>query len=752
MAFLGGLFERKAANSSGSNGGAAVSRAISQSPGRYGMLSSVGSWDIDKAIGDAYERDLWVYRCVDAIATNQSRIPIVHRMGDARTGTIKQSPRLHTLLNVRPNIYETAQQMRYRLSAISLLSRKGAFIEVVGGIENPESLHLLPPQSVEPVPHPTRFVEGYWVLGQGFTRTWLKPEQVIWVKIKPHPIDPYQQMTPLVAAGLSVETDLLARLFNRNFLNNDGRPGLLVTVRGQMSPGDAEEIKRRFGGGASQAGQTTVIEGDGMDVADLGATPRDAQWQESLSTSKEDILLAFGVPESILGNASGRTFDNADAEYENFWTHTMLPHCDALAASLDPFTGDLTDADVLAYDYSTVDVLQRQERRRQDAIIDRYLKGVITWNEMREEIGLDSWSEPLAARIIVMASGLAFGKTGEDTAGITKIPSVGGGADPGDSMKAIAAAGAEMGARKGSRQLGNVLAARALQLAGKSAIMDAALFDTEGDAVPLAESKTADIIDAVVVAPYFDERKTAEDQIDGLLISLSSRQAGVITQRLTHAKALQHTRHWVGEDKAGNKPLDPYYAVETERWISEVRDDFERILGPLLKREAKRVAADMDDNSLARPHVGEQAIITRDTLSDVLDIVEQSVRNQSDRIAKKVQQMDEDGASMADIKAEVAKLIGTRSSWRKSLREHVVGSALEGVRHDIYETAGPKLKKTWNSENDDRVRHSHKKMDQKTVKMTDNFEVGQTLMRFPHDPLAPPEEVVNCRCWLTYSM
>lgn len=749
MGFLDSLFERKAAT----GGTAAVSRAISQSPSRHGMWGSTGNWDVDKAVAEAYEKDLWVFRCIDAIASNQAGIPILHRIGDSRTGRLKQSPKLMTLLNVRPNNYETAWQFRYRLSTQLNLSRKGAFIEIVGDPQNPDSLHLLPPQGVEPIPHPTKFVSGYKVKSADnqFSEITLKPSQVIWVKLKPHPIDPYQQMTPLIALGMSIETDILARMFNRNFLRNDGRPGLLVSVRGQINPDDAAELKRRFGGGPQQAGQVSVIEGEGMDVVDFGATPRDAQWSESIASSKEDILLGFGVPESVMGNASGRTFDNADAEYEMFWTHTMKKHCDGIAAAFDVFTGDVNDSEVIAYDYDTIDVLQRQERRRQDAIIDRWSRGVITWNEMRKAIGLTQWTEALAARIIVLPSGFAMAEDGDDQAKIMQLPNVQVGADPGQAMSDIAQQGARLGAAAGQRQLGNILAARALQLAGKSDQPDG------DDADPFVREQ--DIVDAIIVHPYLAERKELEATLDGVLIGMSSRQESVVADRLAHTKSRKGTRHWEenGEVKAvpglpSLKPLDPLYAVEIDRWARETRDDFQRVLTPVLRREARRVAADMARQNMDKPSVPDTQAIVEAMLADVLQLVEISVRNQSTRIADKITALDKDGKAIPEITKEVRNLVGTRSSWRKALTGQITTTALEGVKHDVYALGSRKMRKTWNTEDDEKVRDSHFHVDGKTLKMDELFWVGETMMAYPGQPGADIKEVAGCRCWLTFQV
>ena len=61
--------------------------------------------------------------------------------------------------------------------------------------------------------------------------------------------------------------------------------------------------------------------------------------------------------------------------------------------------------------------------------------------------------------------------------------------------------------------------------------------------------------------------------------------------------------------------------------------------------------------------------------------------------------------------------------------------------------------KTWNGVMDKRERETHVMMEQHTIPIEDPFNVNGSLMMFPTDDSmgADAEEIVNCRCWLTYS-
>ena len=87
-----------------------------------------------------------------------------------------------------------------------------------------------------------------------------------------------------------------------------------MVIRGEIDDDDKDEIKNRFRGNFSKTGNVTVLSADdGVDYVDTSSSPRDASYVEMRQITKEEILAAFGVPESVIGNASNA---NSRAEDE----------------------------------------------------------------------------------------------------------------------------------------------------------------------------------------------------------------------------------------------------------------------------------------------------------------------------------------------------------------------------------------------------------------------------------------------------
>ncbi len=355
------------------------------------------SWDIERAMTQAMLKVIPIFRAVHVISDAQARLPFQVNQG-GEDGPEVEGHDLVRILNQRANPDEAAYVFRYRLSAQVLLSRKGAFVELVKDrLGNLRHAYLLDPRKTNPVVakdvntktpvgnEPKGVVESFEVdLGQG-EKDRLDPENVIWFRL-PHPFEPLKGMTPLEAAGLTIDIDVLARLYNRTFLQNDGRPGGIVGVKGDMDDDVAEDLDSRFNAGTRGAGRITIIEADGLDFVDTAVSPRDAQYIQALATTKADLLGAFGVPESLAyGNASQRTFDNVDAERYIFWDPTMLGH---LALIGDGFNlADGSDETYSHFDTSGVDVLQRVEIAHRGEMREEVKDGLRTLDSYLEATG-----------------------------------------------------------------------------------------------------------------------------------------------------------------------------------------------------------------------------------------------------------------------------------------------------------------------------------------------------------------------------
>lgn len=761
--FLRGLFETKGVPQN------PIPRATSNSRGGLytGAIPNIQAWDTDQALTKGYERVIWVYRCVDAIASNASKVPIVVREYDDEDGKIVPDDDLLKLLNRRTNKYETAQQFRYRVVSQALLSRRGVFIEVIRNrAGRPSELHILPPDTTTPITDAEKYVSGYRVqtTAQGIVE--LEPDRVIWIRTKPHPTDVYAQMTPLVSAGIAADTDFLARLYNRNFLANDGRPGMLVAVQGQLGDEDAEEIKRRFSGGPQKAGQTTVIEADGISATDLGSNPRDVQWQAAVQGSKEDILLAFGVPESVLGNASGRTFDNADAEYEIFWTVTMQPILDAVAAGFDILTpGGMEDNLVVAHDYSKIDVLQRQERQRHATAMAEFQAGTLTIDQYLKAIGRPTFDQP-GTKVLWIPQGMVpIGKDEATTKAAAELQVVGMGqpADP----SAEAQAGAYMGANMARQQVLNDNMARALRLAGKH---DSPFGQTKALLPNRPPDDDAVLAEVFPMHPYLMERIQLEAEIGGHIAAWSNRQERAVIERLGGVKARKHTRHWEGTP--GTKALDAIYVVNPDQWADDLADSLSDVLEAIAEKQALKAAralkkAGVLDKLLAdgqadpkgrtaldmllgsADYLGRNRVLQRPSQA-VQAMIRDSALRQSQRVADRITELDAQGEDLGVIKKEVQAMIGSRSSWKKGLGIAAATSIMEGARNEVYALGGKYIKRIWRTVHDERVRPTHRKAFGQKRSATNPFLVGRAHLMYPGDLAGPIEETANCRCWTEF--
>ena len=117
-----------------------------------------------------------------------------------------------------------------------------------------------------------------------------------------------------------------------------------------------------------------------------------------------------------------------------------------------------------------------------------------------------------------------------------------------------------------------------------------------------------------------------------------------------------------------------------------------------------------------------------------------------DTVAKRVRKNNPDatGAEIRDVFSNdeawnraAARTLATEAATDTAIELHPLIEDATGERHDVL----------WVSRGDHKVRRSHRSIHGKVRRVGKSFKPHLTL-RFPGDPLAPLNEVINCRCAL----
>lgn len=686
------------------------------------------NWDVQRAFEEGVRRVTWSFRAIDAIAGNQARLPMILRKDNDPHGQVVRKNDLLTILNSKTNEGENSFIFRYRLSSQLLLSTRGVFIEVIrGNGGQPVSLHLLPPEITAPVPDPKTFVKHFEVeLGNGEKKK-ISPKDVIWLR-RPHPLDPYLSLTPLEAAGLAVETETLARIYNRNFLLNDGRGGAMLILNGELNEDDRRELIARHSGGPGKAGSFSVIAAeDGAEYFDLGTNPREAGYAELRQITKEEILAAFGVPESIIGNASGRTFANAAEEGKIFWMETMAPHLEIIARGMD----ELDEQYYVGFDTSKVPILELAEQERNRFLMDEFTSGLTSANEYRDGTGRKAVKSDLADSLLINPNLTSIGNTKKRM-------------DPFVQNPALANAPLDVQSGEtpilefpeGTPEDGSA----AQQLADDPNVPNFDQF--EAAAAAQDEIRTKALDDMLTKAEAETERW--ETILGSTLDRFFDRQERVIKEKVNGKKAQAALA-------AGTLTLAAIFNSET--WQKQLTDDLRPVIQGIV----------LDSMEDIGKKTGLEVSVEEDDVQEYIDAQTKQAQYINEQVAKDLAaailvangtENDDDEAPLikAALLTTIIANIYLKSRKERRLRiaqEEALTSYNAGVYFGGKQTGT--LMKVWITRDDASVREAHKHLHGKKAKMTEGFTVGDAVLRFPKDPLAPPNLTVNCRCTLGFT-
>ncbi|MCG8971761.1 phage portal protein [Streptomyces sp. CL12-4] len=782
-------------------GGVYTSMSFAGVTNVWGTPGRADGWDLERVIVEGYERSIWTFKSVEAISKHASTLPIqIGRGGDEREfEEVLEDHPLLKLLNKQANPLETGDVFKKRLSAQLLLSKKGVFIEKTksrGGVL--VRLDLLPPDRVQIIPDDENaaYVKHFEFTDYAGHIRELKPENVIWIR-DPHPTDPFCGVTPLEAAGLSVDLDVKARTYNISFIDNDGRPGGIVGIDlDGVDPKEVDRIQKRLAPGAHNAGQLTLVGTGpgGVTYVDTSARPREMAYETLSATAKNEILSAFGVYESVIGNASERTFNNADREEWNFWAHTELPHLNLIASAFDP---DLSDDWVIRFDTSRVQALEFPRRQAREEARKEFEAGLMTIDEYRVIAGRRPFNTPQTRALWISPQKAPVPANDQDAAALGLAPEPGAGgvpggpsapvlpADGGDQSAAAAVAEAralepsptaaddvalargqaplELPAGPASTAADDVAAARAQTT--ETAAPGEAADDVARARSTVAQSEAGPATEDVERARAQLETKAlpgsgfevTDADFDALSMAvqaainaLLARQQGVILARLRAPKIRKHTRFWEPENendtRGGDANLDEDRVVSAARWAEETTNTLAPLLQQTAAATARRLGQAIAGVGTVPPAAVAPALVTAmyagEAMAGHLDALADELRSI---------QAQPDEITLEDLEHAVTAFYGHAGpALAARVAETCAVSTINGAADAAAESAGPGVVRTWITRQDDRVRPAHKALHGKTLPVGTPYEIAGAQLRYPGDPFAPIALTINCRCRLHY--
>lgn len=334
-------------------------------PGFVGAGAPWEQWSHDRAVKEGFKKSHWVYASVRQIAQAAASVPWV--AVDNGGEDLPDHPL--TKLLARPNEETTGSTFVQELTGYLYLGGN-ALIPKVRNSRQVKELWALSPEGFKPIPSPDRMHGSVlrYEKGTGKDKVLLRPKDTIHVKF-PDPADPTWGMAPLMAAAMSVDTDVDAVSWNRSSLRNRAVTDGVLSTDQALSEEQYERLSRQMKDqhqGPSNARKAYLLEA-GLSWQQMSLSPAEMDFVESRRITREDILSVFGVPPAVLGIVQSATQSDVEAMLLQFWLNTVIPYLSDLRDSFNlSLASEFGDVKV-RFDLSDVPALAPQIRAKIDS-------------------------------------------------------------------------------------------------------------------------------------------------------------------------------------------------------------------------------------------------------------------------------------------------------------------------------------------------------------------------------------------------
>lgn len=275
-------------------------------------------------------RNAIVHRCIRMVAEAAASVPWILYDGETELET-------HPLLDVLrcPNPYEDGTSLFMRWYA-HMISAGNSYLRAGCVGRGVRELYVLQPDRVQAVVDSCGWPVAYDYSGGGRTVRVTRDGDTGFLPILHcklfHPLDDVYGLSPLEAAGISIDIHNAGAGWTKSLLDNAARPSGALVYKGgdgysSLTDDQFQRLKSELENtyqGACNAGRPMILEG-GLEWRSMSYSPSDMNFIEIRNAAAREIAMVFGVPPMLLGIPGDSTYANYREANLNFWRQTVLP-------------------------------------------------------------------------------------------------------------------------------------------------------------------------------------------------------------------------------------------------------------------------------------------------------------------------------------------------------------------------------------------------------------------------------------------
>ncbi len=287
---------------------------------------------------DQYGKSLYVFAAVNKIANKVSAAELKMYQVTSKDGESEELLS-HDALDLldRFNPYQTRTEFLKTAWINKKLTGEAFWWKVRNNGGEVVELWNLRPDFMTVVSDSETFIKHYELNKADGKKEIFQPEDIIHFK-DPDPKNAHRGMSPLKASSTRIETEYHASQYQKNFFKNNARPdALLVTdesLDGEQREQMTEAWEEKHQGQASNS-RLGILEG-GMKYQQVSISQREMDYIESMKFTRDDILVAFGVPKALI-TTDDVNYANAEAGMRMFLSETIVPELTQMVEVLNEF-------------------------------------------------------------------------------------------------------------------------------------------------------------------------------------------------------------------------------------------------------------------------------------------------------------------------------------------------------------------------------------------------------------------------------